>query len=118
MWDKMQVLDLLPSASNVITVIGLTLAVLLAVVALLYYVGLPRPIPGIPHNKAAARKFLGDAPDFVEHFQSTGEGWDWFGLQCEKMQSREYSALMAGTADTMEPLFRSSWDRGKDLLLS
>lgn len=34
-----------------------------AVVALAYRAILPKPIPGIPYNKASASRILGDAPD-------------------------------------------------------
>lgn len=85
----MPAMDLSFKAGGLLSTVAVVSATLLLVVAALYWFGLPRPIPGIPYNKDAAKRWLGDAPDFVEHFKTTGEGWDWFCLQCEKLQSRE-----------------------------
>ena len=48
--------------------LSLAVCTLLSVAALVRYIMLPRPIPGIPHEKASARRILGDAPD-VSHRQ-------------------------------------------------
>ncbi|KAI1869817.1 uncharacterized protein JN550_005407 [Neoarthrinium moseri] len=38
---------------------------------LVYQWALPKPIPGIPHNKASARRLLGDIPDLIETTSSS-----------------------------------------------
>ena len=47
--------------------LSLAVCTLLFVAALVRYMMLPRPIPGIPHKKASARRILGDAPDVSHH---------------------------------------------------
>jgi hypothetical protein len=52
-------------------------AVVLAVGYLLYRAALPKPIPGIPYNEAAAKHILGDAPGLLEAINKTGTMLDW-----------------------------------------
>jgi hypothetical protein len=52
-------------------------AVVLAVGYYLYRAALPKPIPGIPYNEAAAKHFLGDAPGLLEALTKTGTMLDW-----------------------------------------
>jgi hypothetical protein len=52
-------------------------ALLLLVVATIcfyriYRLALPKPIPGIPYNKASASKLLGDGSAYLEHFERGG----------------------------------------------
>ncbi|KAL0941664.1 cytochrome p450 monooxygenase [Colletotrichum truncatum] len=54
---------------------------------LLYRALLPRPIPGIPYNKAAAQSLLGDMPEMVGHAKKTGQMYDWLGAQNIKHNS-------------------------------
>lgn len=68
---------------------GVAFAILAIAGAVIFYLGYPRPIPGIPYNKDAAKRWLGDVPSFQKHFRATGEGWDWMALQCEKLNSRQ-----------------------------
>lgn len=53
---------LAPSASTP-TIVFVAVSLALAAFVLLYRALLPKPIPGIPHNKVSARRILGDAPD-------------------------------------------------------
>ena len=54
---------------------------------LLYRYLLPRPIPGIPYNKEAARRILGDAPDIMAYVKEHAEPYRWGTMQCVKHQS-------------------------------
>ncbi|EMT74057.1 Cytochrome P450 3A14 [Fusarium odoratissimum] len=53
----------------------------------LYNLALPKPIPGIPYNKSATKRLLGDLPDLVEYQKHTGEQRRWFALQNQKFNS-------------------------------
>ncbi|KAF4958665.1 hypothetical protein FGADI_2213 [Fusarium gaditjirri] len=53
----------------------------------LYNLALPKPIPGIPYNKNATKRLLGDIPDLMEHQKRTGEQRRWFAMQNEKFNS-------------------------------
>ena len=54
---------------------------------LLYRLALPRPIPGIPCNRAASKSILGDLPGMMGHISKTGEIWPWVVEQCIKLDS-------------------------------
>ncbi|OLN88017.1 Cytochrome P450 3A13-like protein 1 [Colletotrichum chlorophyti] len=54
---------------------------------LLYRVLLPRPLPGIPYNHAAAASLLGDMPEMTGHIKRTGEMYDWIAAQNVKHRS-------------------------------
>ena len=43
----------------------------LLVLYLAYRAALPRPIPGIPHNRDAASKLLGDVPEMLAYVRRT-----------------------------------------------
>ena len=43
----------------------------LLILYLVYRAALPRPIPGIPYNKNAANKLLGDVPEMVAYVLRT-----------------------------------------------
>lgn len=45
-----------------------------------YRVALPRPLPGIPHNKKAAFRVFGDAPELVGYIRKHGESFVGFSL--------------------------------------
>ncbi|KAK1991632.1 cytochrome P450 monooxygenase [Colletotrichum falcatum] len=65
--------------------VGLGFSILL--LYLLYRAMLPRPLPGIPYNEAAARSILGDMPEMIGHAGKTGEMYDWLGAQNIKHRS-------------------------------
>lgn len=56
-----------------------------------FYLGyrwiLPRPIPGIPHNREAIENIFGDLPALKEHARKTGEKMSWLPLQAKKLNS-------------------------------
>ncbi|KAL4734227.1 cytochrome P450 [Aspergillus similis] len=57
---------------------GLSVVVLITTaLVLLHRALLPKPIPGIPHNKASARRILGDAPDVLRWNKQTKEIWSY-----------------------------------------
>ncbi|KAM5510009.1 cytochrome P450 [Fusarium oxysporum f. sp. phaseoli] len=67
-----------------LTVGGLSIFLLLFC---LYNLALPMPIPGIPYNKSATKRLLGDLPDLIEYQKHTGEQRRWFALQNQKFNS-------------------------------
>lgn len=48
-----------PSQSTLLAAV----CVITGIVALIYRALLPKPLPGVPYNKASAKRILGDAPD-------------------------------------------------------
>lgn len=52
-----------------------------------YRWALPKPIPGIPYNEAAARSLFGDVPAMLEQLKKNGHFWPWIGDQLIKHQS-------------------------------
>jgi hypothetical protein len=60
---------------------------LVLVLYLLYSMALPRPIPGIPYNKDAAKRFMGDLPDMIAYQKRTHSQRRWFGAQAVKLHS-------------------------------
>ncbi|SCV57307.1 related to TRI13-cytochrome P450 [Fusarium fujikuroi] len=63
-----------------------TLTIIL-ILFFLYNLALPKPIPGIPYNKHATKRLLGDLPDLMKHQKHTGEQRRWFPLQNQKFDS-------------------------------
>ncbi|KAF5719485.1 cytochrome P450 monooxygenase 3A14 [Fusarium mundagurra] len=53
----------------------------------LYTLALPKPIPGIPYNKNATKRLLGDLPDLIEYQKQNGQQRRWFQLQNQKLNS-------------------------------
>lgn len=51
----------------------------------LYRRALPKPIPGIPYNKPAAGRLLGDIPDVIAVIKRCGDVFVWFRGQAENM---------------------------------
>jgi hypothetical protein len=62
-------------------------AALLVVAYVLYRAALPRPIPGIPYNKHAAARLLGDLPDAMKSYKQNQELLSWISSQCSKLDS-------------------------------
>jgi len=52
-----------------------------------YRLALPRPIPGIPYNKEAAKHIFGDVPSIIRAVSETNEIWTWFAAQAVKHNS-------------------------------
>lgn len=53
----------------------------------LYQWLLPKPLPGIPYNKAAAKNVLGDVPNLVKQVSKTGDFADYIRKQSKKHNS-------------------------------
>jgi hypothetical protein len=60
---------------------------LLSGLYLLYRKALPKPIPGIPYNKDAARSVLGDLSAMVAHQNETGQIFPWMVSQNVNLNS-------------------------------
>ncbi|KAK2040041.1 cytochrome P450 [Colletotrichum somersetense] len=73
-------------------------ALLVAVAGLLLYGfyrwALPRPIPGIPHNAAAANNILGDIPSLLQGIGRTGEFNLWLLEQASRLGSPLFQVLI------------------------
>jgi hypothetical protein len=60
----------------------------LTILYAVYRAALPRPIPGIPYNKAAAGSILGDVPEFFKYVKaSNGQVLGWWSEQLAKHDS-------------------------------
>ncbi|KAK2025769.1 cytochrome P450 [Colletotrichum zoysiae] len=59
-----------------------------------YRWALPRPIPGIPHNAAAANNILGDIPSLLEGVGRTGEFNLWLLEQASRLGSPLFQVLI------------------------
>lgn len=88
-------------------------AVLLSVLGLMpylvYYAALPKPIPGIPYNRYAAQRLLGDVPEALKYQKQTGECTAFLGKQLAKLNEpviqlflRPFSAPWVIAADFRE----------------
>ncbi|RYP27386.1 hypothetical protein DL767_007705 [Monosporascus sp. MG133] len=55
--------------------------------AYLYWLALPKPYPGIPHNKASARRLAGDLPGLLSHYKKTKEIASFSFQQCRNLNS-------------------------------
>lgn len=68
---------------------AVSLAFFLLLVAgyLLYRAALPVPIEGIPYNKYAVRRILGDVPEMVKHRKQTSELFSFMKEQLMKHDS-------------------------------
>ena len=62
--------------------VGLFVSLCLILSFWLYRVALPKPIPGIPYNKHASSRLLGDLPELTKHMQVTKEMTSWLVNQC------------------------------------
>ncbi|THW15465.1 cytochrome P450 [Aureobasidium pullulans] len=60
----------------------------LTLIYVIYRAALPRPIPGIPYNKDAAKHIMGDVPEFLKYVKDNqGEALNWWHRQIEKHHS-------------------------------
>lgn len=103
----------------------ITVAIAIALLALLYYLALPKPIPGIPHNASSARSVLGDIPSMLAWKKQTRENFSWMTLQCQKLNSpvvqifpQPFSlpwVIVADARECQDVLFRRAkeFDRAK-----
>lgn len=65
----------------------MAVAIPIALLALLYHLALPKPIPGIPHNLSSAKSILGDIPSMLAWKKQTQETYTWMTLQHQKLNS-------------------------------
>ena len=68
-----------------------SLVALIAACGIFLYVAylrlLPKPLPGIPYNKSAARSLFGDLPEIMSYMKQTKELWPWVADQTVRHQS-------------------------------
>ena len=69
------------------TICSLVASVLLLAVYLLYRAALPKPIPGIPHHEASAKRLFGDVPDMLKYQAETKEPMAFLTQQCINLNS-------------------------------
>lgn len=62
-------------------------AAILLALPTLYYMALPRVIPGVPFHESSSRSIKGDIPAFVEHTTRTSETFTFFTRQCEILKA-------------------------------
>jgi hypothetical protein len=73
--------------SAMMTSVALALVGVSIFVYMAYQWALPKPIPGIPYNKASAQRLLGDIPDMVAHVNKTATISPWITIQALKLNS-------------------------------
>ncbi|KAK7734290.1 hypothetical protein SLS53_007940 [Cytospora paraplurivora] len=76
-----------PSSNWVSPTTGLIIGLLIIGLYTVYQWFLPKPIPGIPYNKEASKRLLGDFPDMRKELKVTSEFNLWCARQVEKMRS-------------------------------
>lgn len=64
----------------------------------LYWLALPKPIPGIPYRKESAKHIMGDGPDFVNHFKQHSTVVDWIIEQSTVLDSPVYQLFFSPLA--------------------
>lgn len=72
----------------------LAMGILLFLLRAIYHSLLPRPIPGIPHNRLALTSVFGDGPEMTKFFLETGEVSLWLSKQIRKHQSPIFQAFI------------------------
>ena len=88
MFKMSQTLHFSPNGSTLpLSTTVLAMATAAVLLTLLYYWALPKPIPGIPYNKAAARSLFGDIESMVEHTKKTNRLYDWIVAQNVQLDS-------------------------------
>lgn len=70
------------------------IAILLVSLYLLYRWALPKPLPGIPYNKEATRRLLGDIPDLAAEVKKHGDLYVWFRDQNQRSGSVMHQVFM------------------------
>lgn len=81
---------------------------------LAYLAALPRPLPGIPHNKAAATSILGDLPELMAQVR-TRDLRGWFGGLARRLESPIVQIL--GRPFSRPTLVVSDFATAQDILL-
>ncbi|RFU79670.1 cytochrome p450 [Trichoderma arundinaceum] len=91
--------------------------VVLSVIYLTYRSLYPKPIPGIPHNVAAARSWLGDIPNMIREIASTPDldFQEWCALQTEKLKSPLCQVFLSPFSKPL--LLLADFDEARDLAL-
>ncbi|XWW96281.1 hypothetical protein V2A60_004254 [Cordyceps javanica] len=93
----------------------LSLAVTAIALYSLYCYLLPKPIPGIPYNAAAARCLLGDAPDMFRSVLATREIMAWMAEQSRKLDAPLCQVFVRPLSRPW--LLLADWREAQDVLL-
>ena len=96
----------------ILAVLALTSSALLY---LIYRLAIPKPIPGIPHNKSAVNSLLGDIPSMLKYVASTKEVVQWFAEQCVELDSPIVQLFIRPFGRPM--VFISDWREAQDILI-
>jgi len=64
-----------------------TIAAAISFIALIYWLSLPKPIPGIPHDPATVKRPFGDLFEFIAHKKQHGEVRRWYPTKIRKLNS-------------------------------
>jgi len=104
--------NLLPATS----VTPATLACLVAViiVLVLYYLGLPKPLPGIPYDDRSSRHFLGDIPFMIQARNGPGGVTSWLADRSRRLNSPLVQVFLSPYV--RPALFLSDFREAYDLL--
>lgn len=87
MSDKKVLFNLPMSFPSITPFAVIALGVVAVFLLISYLLAFPHPIPGIPYDKASAKRLLGDLPDMFQHMKETGQLADWWGKQCVRLNS-------------------------------
>lgn len=74
--------------------VGLLVGVFSLLLFFLYRLALPRPIPGIPYNKLAASRILGDLAEALPFKDETGSLFSYFPDLAERLDTPIFQAFM------------------------
>lgn len=66
----------------------------LLLLALVYWWALPKPLPGIPYNKHAARRILGDLPEMGKFHKETRLFWQWLTNEVVRLETPIFQVFM------------------------
>ncbi|KAJ5217448.1 cytochrome P450 [Penicillium chermesinum] len=105
--------NLLAAVPNANVALGLA-ATAIALYSLYSYL-LPKPIPGIPYNAAAAKNLLGDAPDMFRSVIVTKEIMAWMAEQSRKLNAPLCQVFVRPFARPW--LLLADWHEAQDVLL-
>ncbi|KAI0132452.1 cytochrome P450 [Xylariales sp. AK1849] len=93
-------------------------AIIIGFVSFLYLAyqwALPKPLPGIPYNKAAVKTIFGDAAELSQIRKNGGRARAWFNQQTARHQAPLVQAFLAPLAKPI--LILSDFREANDILL-
>jgi hypothetical protein len=109
------VYDTFQSATEMPMASALTIGVIVTVLYLLYQWALPKPLPGIPYDRDAARNLLGNVPAILAHERTHGRMRSWFTTENTKHQAPLVQFWRSPF--TKPSLILSDYQEAQDILL-